>query len=249
MTVSSAVVTNTINRTFVGLGNYIRAFTSDTFLADAGHTFAYVLIACVLETVLGLVLAVVLTNKYRGFKAIRTFILSPLMIAPLVAGLVWKFMLSSQFGIVNELLTRIGVIHSMEDILWLSDSHLSLIACIIADVWLTTPFMMLMFLAGIQGIPNELYESAMVEGANRWQIIVHIIIPGIKTVIFSSLVIRVIDAARTFDIIWAMTQGGRKDLPNCSASTSTKCSNVTEMSATPARYPSSSSSYWSPSLS
>lgn len=196
------------HRTFVGLGNYIRAFTSDTLLADAGHTFAYVLIACVLETVLGLVLAVVLTNKYRGFKAIRTFILSPLMIAPLVAGLVWKFMLSSQFGIVNELLTRIGVIHSMEDILWLSDSHLSLIACIIADVWLTTPFMMLMFLAGIQGIPNELYESAMVEGANRWQIIVHIIIPGIKTVIFSSLVIRVIDAARTFDIIWAMTQGG-----------------------------------------
>lgn len=199
---------NYSGRTFVGIHNYVKAFTSQQFQSDSWHTLIYVIIAVGFETILGLLLAVVLTNKYKGFKAIRTFILSPLMIAPLVAGLVWKFMLSSQFGIVNALLVKLHVLESVNSILWLSDSRFSLISCIIADIWLTTPFMMLMFLAGIQSIPDSLYESAAVEGANKWQIVFHIIIPNIRGVLFSSLVIRVIDAARTFDIIWAMTQGG-----------------------------------------
>ena len=195
-------------RAFVGLKNYAKALASRQFQADSLHTAVYVVVAVSFETILGLLLAVVLTNKYRGFKAIRTFILSPLMIAPLVAGLVWKFMLSGQFGIVNVLLVKVGLLHSTDGILWLSDSRFALISCIIADVWLTTPFMMLMFLAGIQSIPDSLYESAEVEGASKWQIITKIIIPNIRGVLFSALVIRVIDAARTFDIIWAMTQGG-----------------------------------------
>ncbi|MCI1634635.1 carbohydrate ABC transporter permease [Bifidobacterium sp.] len=203
-----AVGDNYEGRTFIGFANYIKAFTSQQFQSGSLHTLVYVVVAVGLETVLGLVLAVILTNKYRGFKAIRTFLLSPLMIAPLVAGLVWKFMLSSQFGIVNVLLVKVGIIQSTDSILWLADSRFSLLACIIADVWLTTPFMMLMFLAGIQSIPESLYESAAVEGANKWQIITKIILPSIKGVLFSTLVIRVIDAARTFDIIWAMTQGG-----------------------------------------
>lgn len=195
-------------RTFVGLKNYLKAFASPQFLNDSWNTLIYVVVAVGFETVLGLALAIVLTNKYRGFKGIRTLILSPLMIAPLVAGLVWKFMLSGQFGIVNVLLVKLGVLQSTDSILWLSDSKFALTACIIADVWLTTPFMMLMFLAGIQTIPESLYESATVEGANKWQLIWHIILPNIRGVLFSALVIRVIDAARTFDIIWAMTQGG-----------------------------------------
>lgn len=203
-----AVGDNHEGRSFVGFANYIKAFTSHQFQSGSWNTLLYVVIAVSFETVLGLALAIILTNKYRGFKAIRTFLLSPLMIAPLVAGLVWKFMLSSQFGIVNVLLVKIGILHSTDSILWLADSRFSLLACIIADVWLTTPFMMLMFLAGIQSIPESLYESAAVEGANKWQIIMKIIIPSIKGVLLSTLVIRVIDAARTFDIIWAMTQGG-----------------------------------------
>ena len=193
---------------FAGVGNYAKAFSSETFLHDLLNTMVYVVIAVGAETLLGLTLAVVLTHKFRGFKLIRTLILTPLMIAPLVAGLVWKFMLSGQFGIVNVLLMRLGIIHSADSILWLSNNHLALLSCILADIWLTTPFMMLMFLAGIQGVPNELYEAAMVSGANRWQIITQVIIPNIRPVIFSAVVIRTIDAARTFDIIWAMTHGG-----------------------------------------
>lgn len=195
-------------RSFVGLHNYLRAFHSPTFLKTSLNTGIYVIVAVAVETVLGLTLAVVLTHKYKGLKSLRTLILSPLMIAPLVAGLIWKFMLSNQFGIVNALLVKIGLIESTGSILWLADPKISLLSCIIADIWLTTPFMMLMFLAGIQGIPNSLYESAMIEGANRWQMILKIIVPNIKPVLISALVVRIIDAARSFDIIWTMTQGG-----------------------------------------
>lgn len=195
-------------RTFAGMDNYIRAFQSATFLKTFKNTFVYVVLAVGLETIIGLALAIILTHKYKAFRSLRTLMLSPLMIAPLVAGLIWKFMLSNQFGIINSLLAKVGIIESTSSILWLADPKVTLISVIIADVWLTTPFMMLMFLAGIQGIPDDLYEAAMVEGATRMQIITKIIIPGITSVLFSALVIRVIDAARSFDIIWVMTQGG-----------------------------------------
>ena len=196
------------SREFVGLSNYIKAFSSATFLKAFRNTIIYVLLAVGLETVLGLFLSIVLTHKYKGFTALRTLMLSPLMIAPIVAGLIWKFMLSNQFGIINALLVKFGLIESTSSILWLANPNITLISVVIADVWLTTPFMMLMFLAGIQGISDGLYEAAVMEGASKIQMIFSIIIPNIKPVLFSALIVRIIDAARSFDIIWAMTQGG-----------------------------------------
>lgn len=205
----SFFVTNDVGtRTFAGGDNYLRAVESASFWNSFKNTFIYVLLAVGFETALGLTLAVVFTHKYRGFRFLRTLILSPLMIAPLVAGLIWKFMLSNQFGIVNTLLVKLGLIESTSSILWLADPKISLLSCIIADVWLTTPFMMLMFLAGIQGVPDSLYEAAEIEGASRSQMILKIIIPNIKPILMSALVVRIIDAARSFDIIWVMTQGG-----------------------------------------
>lgn len=196
------------SREFVGLSNYIKAFSSATFLKAFKNTIIYVFLAVGLETVLGLFLSIVLTHKYKGFTALRTLMLSPLMIAPIVAGLIWKFMLSNQFGIINALLVKFGLIESTSSILWLANPNITLISVVIADVWLTTPFMMLMFLAGIQGISDGLYEAAVMEGASKIQMIFKIIIPNIKPVLFSALIVRIIDAARSFDIIWAMTQGG-----------------------------------------
>lgn len=205
---SFSIVLDGGGREFAGLSNYIKAFSSATFLKTFKNTIIYVFLAVGLETVLGLFLAIVLTHKYKGFTALRTLMLSPLMIAPIVAGLIWRFMLSNQFGIINTLLVEIGLIESTSSILWLADPSITLISVVIADVWLTTPFMMLMFLAGIQGISDGLYEAAVMEGASKIQIIFRIIIPNIKPVLFSALVVRIIDAARSFDIIWAMTQGG-----------------------------------------
>ena len=155
-----------------------------------------------------------LENYIHAFTA-GGFMMAPLMIAPLVAGLTWKLMMSSSFGIVNELLTRIGILSSSSDILWLADERWSLLACCIADIWLTTPFMMLMILAGLQGLDSSMVEAAKIDGANMLQQIFYVKLPVIKPVLLTALSVRIIDAARTFDIIWAMTEGG----PNSSSET------------------------------
>lgn len=202
-------------RTFIGFDNYIKAFTAGGFLKQLKNTLIYILIAVSVETVLGFIFALLFELDYKGSKIVRSLMMTPLMIAPLVAGLIWKLMMSSNFGIVNEFLTRIGILSSPSDILWLADSRWSLIACCIADIWLTTPFMMLMILAGLQGLDTSVSEAARMDGASKLQEIFYIKIPGIKPVLLTALSVRIIDAAKTFDIIWAMTEGG----PNSSSET------------------------------
>ena len=189
------------DRTFVGLDNYIRAFTAGGFLKQLKNTLLYIVIAVGVETLLGLLFALFFEMDYKGSKIIRSFMMAPLMIAPLVAGLTWKLMMSSSFGIVNELLARIGILSSSSDILWLADEKWSLTACCIADIWLTTPFMMLMILAGLQGLDSSMTEAAKIDGANLLQQIFYIKLPVIKPVLLTALSVRIIDAARTFDII------------------------------------------------
>ena len=191
------------DRTFIGLANYIKAFTAGGFLKQLKNTLLYILIAVGFET------------NYRGSKIVRSLMMAPLMIAPLVAGLTWKLMMSSSFGIVNELLTRIHILSDISDILWLADPKWSLIACCIADIWLTTPFMMLMILVGLQGLDGSMVEASKIDGASLLQEIFYIKLPMIKPILLTALSVRIIDAARTFDIIWAMTEGG----PNSSSET------------------------------
>ncbi len=203
------------DKTFVGLENYVRAFTAGGFLKQLKNTLLYIVIAVSFETAIGLLFALFFELDYRGSKIVRSFMMAPLMIAPLVAGLTWKLMMSSSFGIVNELLARIGILSGSSDILWLADERWSLLACCIADIWLTTPFMMLMILAGLQGLDSSMIEAAKIDGAGMLQQVFAIKLPVIKPVLLTALSVRIIDAARTFDIIWAMTEGG----PNSSSET------------------------------
>ena len=129
------------DKTFVGLENYIRAFTAGGFLKQLKNTLLYIVIAVSIETAIGLLFALFFELNYKGSKIIRSLMMAPLMIAPLVAGLTWKLMMSSSFGIVNELLAKIGILSSSRDILWLADEKWSLLACCIADIWLTTPWL------------------------------------------------------------------------------------------------------------
>lgn len=202
-------------RSFIGLDNYIHAFTAGGFMKQLKNTLLYIFVAVSVETVLGVLFALFFEMNYKGSKIIRSLMMAPLMIAPLVAGLTWKLMMSSSFGIVNELLTRVGILSSSSDILWLADEKWSLIACCIADIWLTVPFMMLMTLAGLQGLDTSIVEAAKIDGANMLQQVFYVKIPMIKPVLLTALSVRIIDAARTFDIIWAMTEGG----PNSSSET------------------------------
>lgn len=195
-------------REFVGLANYTDALTSSRFLKALWNTIVYIVVAVGIEFILGLILALLLSNAFKGSQVLRTLLLSPLMLAPLVSGLIWKFMLNDQFGVINWGLYKIGILSNPHQILWLSDSRFALYSTIIADVWLTTPFIMLVLLAGIKGIPISLYESADIDGANRWQKFRFITIPSLIPVAIVALLIRIIDAARTFDIVWVLTQGG-----------------------------------------
>jgi multiple sugar transport system permease protein len=193
---------------FVGLANYFESLSSERFLKALWNTVVYIGVAVGAEFILGLILALLLSHAFKGSQVIRTLLLSPLMLAPLVSGLIWKFMLNDQFGIFNWMLYKIGILSDPHQILWLSDSRYAIYSTIIADIWLTTPFIMLVLLAGIQGIPKTLYESADIDGANKWHKFRYITVPSLIPVASVALLIRIIDAARTFDIVWVLTQGG-----------------------------------------
>ncbi|MFC0559187.1 carbohydrate ABC transporter permease [Halalkalibacter alkalisediminis] len=199
---------NPSEATFVGLSNYINALTSERFIGATINTVIYVVGAVSVELLLGLFFALLLNSGFKGSGIVRTILLSPLMIAPIVTGLIWRFMLNNQFGIVNKLLYDFNITSSPHAIQWLSDERYSLLSAIIADIWLTTPFMMLVLLAGLQGISATLYESAKIDGANKTQIFFSITLPSLMPVMVVAILIRMIDAARTFDIVWVLTQGG-----------------------------------------
>ncbi|WP_332694405.1 carbohydrate ABC transporter permease [Halalkalibacter lacteus] len=194
--------------TFVGLSNYIEAIRSERFIGATTNTLIYVVVAVCFELILGLFFALLLNTAFKGHGIVRTIMLAPLMIAPLVTGLIWRFMLNNQFGIVNKLLYDYNITSSRHAIQWLSDERFALLSTIIADIWLTTPFMMLVLLAGLQGISKTLYESADIDGANKIQTFLYVTLPSLFPVMIVAVLIRTVDAARTFDIVWVLTQGG-----------------------------------------
>ena len=196
------------DRTFIGLSNYIKAFSGSGMLKQLKNTLIYILVAVGFETVFGFLFALLFELDYKGSKIVRSLMMTPLMIAPLVAGLTWKLMMSSSFGIVNELLTRIGILSSSSDILWLADSKWSLLACCISDIWLTTPFMMLMILAGLQGLDSSTTEAARIDGAGKLQQFRHITLPLIKPMAKISITMSCIGSLKFFDLIYNMTKGG-----------------------------------------
>jgi len=194
-------------KSFIGVQNYVKAFTDDSFLEPLKNTFLYVVIAVTFETVIGMGLALVMVHDFKGIKLIRTLLLTPLMIAPLIAGLTWRLMFNSNFGIINQLLRNVGILKTATDtITWLSDKKTAMAAVIVADIWLTVPFMMLMFLAGLQSIDESVLEAARIDGVNFFQNLFLVKLPIISLVVFTAITVRVIDAARTFDIIFVMVE-------------------------------------------
>ena len=144
----------------------------------------------------------------RRSAVFRTIFMYPLMIAPVVAGLLWRFLLIDNFGIVNELLTRAGILSDPGQIAWLSDPRIALFSVAVPDIWLTTSFITLVLFAGLQNIPGDVIEAARIDGARYPRILFSIILPLLRPVIAVALIVRGIDAARAFDIILIQTDGG-----------------------------------------
>jgi multiple sugar transport system permease protein len=195
-------------RDFVGLENYVRAFASEAFMGAGWRTLAYTLIVVTLEFALGLAMALLFTTLGRKSEVWRTVFLYPLMIAPIVAGLLWKFLMIDNFGLIGTLLHQAGILSNPNQIGWLSDPNIVLFSVAIPDIWLTTSFMCLVLFAGLQNIPGDLIEAARLDGARAPSLLFRIILPLLRPVIAVALVVRGIDAARAFDTILIQTNGG-----------------------------------------
>lgn len=199
---------NMDNKVFVGFSNYKKIFMSKADGELFLRTFQYTAITLTTEFLLGFAAALIFNAIGKKSQIFRTIFLFPLMIAPVVAGLLWKYMLSSNFGILNYILNRLRLINSVDQIAWLSDPNLVIYSVAIPDIWLTTCFVMMVIYTGLQNIPNELKEAAKIDGANSIQSFNYVTLPLLRPVVATVLILRGIDAARTFDAIYLMTGGG-----------------------------------------
>jgi trehalose/maltose transport system permease protein len=163
----------------------------------------FTLVSVTVEGVLGVAIALVLNAQFPGRALVRAAVLVPWAVPTIVSAKMWSWMLNDQFGIVNELLLRIGLIHT--PLAWTADPLLSMITVVIVDVWKTTPFVALLVLAALQMIPGSVYEAARVDGANPLQQFWHLTLPLIRPALWVAVVFRALDALRVFDLIYVLT--------------------------------------------
>jgi len=189
---------------FVGADNYALAATDPTFWDAVRVSIVYVVATTGIELVLGFVLALVLSRKMRGLGIVRTLLIIPMAMTPVVVGLTWRLLYTPPFGLVNWSAGLVGLdLPPM-----LTDPVLAFIAVVIVDVWQWTPFMMLLMLAGLQSLPDEPFEAAAVDGASRFQALRFLTIPMLKGIVLVALIFRGVDAFDTFDTIYVLTRGG-----------------------------------------
>ena len=189
---------------WVGLKNYSDLLVDDAFKESLWVTLKFAFIVVSIEMVIGLGLALLLDRNIRGMSALRTIFILPMMIAPIVVGLMWRYMYHPSVGIFNRTLNDLG----FDSIPWLSDSTWALISIIIADVWQWTPFIFILCLAALQSLPRSTLEAARLDGANAWQQALYIKIPLMMPVLIVTLLLRLIDAFKVLEVILVMTNGG-----------------------------------------
>jgi len=190
---------------YVGFDNYARLFFSKDFQTVVWNTLFFTIISVPTEFFLGLGLALLLNREIKGKNVFITLLALPMIVAPVIAALAWKWLYFYDYGALNYVLSFVGV----QPIRWMSDVNYAMYSIIIADVWTTTPFMMLILYAGIQMVPTQLYEAAKIDGASQWDIFWRITLPSLKAVLIVALMIRTIDAfTKLFDIVYVITGGG-----------------------------------------
>ena len=192
-----------VNWTF---GNFTRLINDNFFWTAMGHTFVYAAVALAVEFLLGLGLALLLNKQIRGRGLFRASLLVPMMLPTVVVGVVWRLMLNPNFGAVNGTLKQLGI--NTENLTWTASPRLALLSVIAVDVWQWTPFVFLVLLAGLQAIPQEPYEAALIDGSSRWQTFRHVTLPLLKPAILIVLLLRTMDLLRVFDQIFILTEGG-----------------------------------------
>ncbi|MDJ1172286.1 sugar ABC transporter permease [Roseofilum sp. BLCC_M154] len=191
---------------FSGFANYQRLWGDGRFWQSLGNTTIFTTVSIVLEVALGMAIALILNQAFFGRGFVRTLTLIPWSLPTAVMGLAWAWIFNDQYGVVNDLLTRLGLIET--SITWLGDPTRAMIAMIIADVWKTTPFIAIILLAGLQSISADLYEAHAIDGATPWQSFWQITVPLITPQLIIALLFRFAQAFGIFDLVQVMTGGG-----------------------------------------
>lgn len=192
---------------FIGLDNYVNSIDDEQLFNSISVTFFFVVLVVLFEFLLGFFIAILL-NSIDRFKSIYYFILLlPLLINPIVVGLIWRMFLHPQLGILNYLLSLI----SISPINWLGDPKMAFVTIIFVDIWHQVSFMIILLLAGLSAIPKEPYEAARSDGAGILDCFIHITLPYMRPVIIVTILIRLIFAVKTYDLIYIMTKGGPGD--------------------------------------
>lgn len=192
--------------TFIGLANYAELLGSDTFWEVLGNTLIFALLFVPGTMLLGLILALLVNQKLKGIAFFRGVFYLPAITSMVAVALVWNWIFASRYGILNFVLrSYIGITDPPR---WLSDSETALYVLIIVSIWKSAGLPMLVYLAGLKGIPEVLYESARIDGASGWQMFRHVTLPVLTPVTFFILIITLFDAFGTFEVTFAMTQGG-----------------------------------------
>lgn len=189
---------------WVGLRNYLFLLNDPKFQESFRVTLVFAAAVVSIEMVLGVGLALLLDRKIRGMSVLRTLFILPMMIAPIVVGLMWRYMYHPTVGTFNRTLKGLG----LEPVPWLSDADWALAAIIIADIWQWTPFIFILALAALQSLPRSALEAARVDGATAWQQVIYIKLPLMLPVLLITGLLRLIDAFKVLEVVLVLTNGG-----------------------------------------
>jgi multiple sugar transport system permease protein len=188
---------------WLGFGNYQQAFNDERIWAATLASATFVTGAVVVEIILGTAMAFVFNQKLRGLDYLRRVSILPVMVMPIVTALVWFYLFNPNFGLVNWLASFVG----LEKRDWLTTDGLAMAGIIMADVWQWTPFVMLVVFAGLQSLPEYIFEAAKMDGLNRWQTLWRVTLPMLQPTILVVLLIRLVDSFKTMELVFIMTHG------------------------------------------
>lgn len=187
---------------FVGLENYAALPGNGDYVTALRNTLLFVVLAVGLELIVGLALALALQRQRFARNITRSFLLTPMFVTPIAVGLMFRFLLNSQLGIIPSWLGKVGVTIDF------FGPSLALLTIVAIDVWQWTPFMVLLLLAGLEALPKQPFEAARVDGASAWMVFRRVTLPMLKPVVFVAVLIRALDAFKVFEYVFATTRGG-----------------------------------------
>lgn len=191
---------------YIGLANYQRLLATPRFITALNNTLFFTAVTVPLELCIGILLAQVLNRRFRGNGLVRMAVLFPWALPTALNALMWRWMFNSEFGLFNAMLIDSGLL--TERINWLGAIPIAMYSMMFVSVWKTSSFMALLLLAGLQTIPDDLYEAGSVDGTNRWTAFRHITLPLLRPAILVSVLLRTMDAMRTFELPFNLTDGG-----------------------------------------